>query len=493
MRRKLSAFLVLSAILTPSLGAGLEEAWKVYLAQADQALLSSKYQEAIGYYLKGIFFAPPSEIPKTWDDLGYAYLQMRSLKDAVEYCQRALARHPDKYDLHLYLALAYLLSDDLKRADQELKCIEQNIYFTEGWVEKALGFKPKNKQGEEVSREQLERLKKEKGIGLVRDTSSSVTVNLDAFDERNEAAFYFIRGLVDTQRGHRNQAQEMFRAAVEAGYDPEAVRFGQSHSPREIPFRIFHRIWGHDNRLALTLHEKFLKQVEGGHIEESIRTLREALEVYAQSFELNYNLAILSYDLHNLDQAEISCARALWFKESDPAAHELMGNIYFNRKAYDRALLEFRRVVEIDKRNATGHFNLGSAYSLLGDSVLAETHWKKAVACDPAGRKGGKAQPGAEISLRYSSLVKKTPIAHKAHLALGDLYSGQGRPDMAITEFEASAWLKPEDPEPYWHLGKLYLEQKETDKALACLKKYLYLGGKNEHEATQLLDSIIKK
>jgi tetratricopeptide (TPR) repeat protein len=491
MRRKLLAFLVLSAVLTPFLGAGLEEAWQIYFAQADQALLSSKYQEAIGYYLKGIFFAPPSEIPKTWDDLGYAYLQMRSLKDAVEYCQRALAWHPDNYDLHLYLALAYLLSDDLKRTDQELKCIEQKIYFTEGWVEKALGFKPKNKQGEEVSREQLERLKKEKGIGLFPDTSSSVTVNLDAFDERNEGVFYFIRGLVDAQTGDRKQAQEMFRAAVEAGYDPEAVRLGQTHPPREIPLRIFHRIWEHNNRLALTLHEKFVKQVEGGHIEKAIQTLQEALEVYEQSFELNYNLAMLSYDVHNLDQAEISCARALWFKESDPAAHELMGNIYFNHKAYDRALLEFRRVIEIDERNAAGHFNLGSAYYQLGDSVLAETHWKKAVACDPAGMNEDKAQPGAE--LHYSSLVKKTPIAHKAHLALGNLYSERGRPEMAITEFEASARLKPEDPEPYWHLGKLYLEQKETDKALACLKKYLYLGGKNEHEANQLLDSIKKK
>lgn len=491
MKPKYVALLLLAGLTL--FGSASQEAWKSYFDRADQALLAANYQDAIGYYYKGIFLAPSDVIPRIWDDLAYANLQTRSLIEAIKYCQKALTVYPRDYDLHLYLALAYMLYDDPRRAGQELMGIEQRIRFGEGWVDEALGLQPKNERGEALSREQLERLRKEKGVGLFPDDHSSLTVVLFAFDERNEGLFDFLRGLVDAGAGDQGKAEEMFQAAIKAGCDPEVVRLGRTQPAKELPFRVHHRIREHGYALARALHEKCLKQLEGGKIVEAVLTLREALEAYRQSFELNFNAALLSYDINDLDQAEISCARALWFKDGDHAAHELMGNIYFSREAYARALFEFQRVVEIDGNNAAGHFNLGSAYSQMGDTARAETHWKLAAASTQAGANGEKPEPAENKGLFYSSLVKKNPVAQKAHIALGKLYSGQGRPEPAIQEFEAAVRLKPDDPEPYGHLGRLYLERKDTTKAEACLKKYLYLGGKDEDEAKRLLDSIEKR
>lgn len=492
MNSRLLSSVLLGVIALTLLGASGEE-WNRYFIQADQALLLQKYDEAIGNYRQGTLHGSSGEDPKTWDDLGYAFLQKKNAKNAIGYCQKALEHCPEDYDLHLYLAIAYFLDHRPEKAQEELRDIEDDVYFNAAWIGKTSGFTVRNTWGDELANEQLERLRWEKGVHLRTESPHSAVLYLDAFDERNEAAFYFFQGLVLAQLNEPARAEKMLQLAVKAGYPPQDVESGRSRAPEEIPLRLHHRLKGHDNGLAWSLHEKFLGQLDQGRVLEGIETLQEALDIDEQSFEINHNLALLYYDLGDLDHAGMYCARALWVREGDAACHELMGNIDFSQNAYNRAVYEFERMITIDPEDPHGYYNLGSTLSRLNDPARAEVQWRKAIDLDRSRATGKSEKRTADGKQGYSVVAKKASVAYLANLALGKLFSGQGRLEQAIAEFEAAAGRRPDDPSPYLDLAKLYQRTKERAKAVACLDKYLYLGGVKDGEARELLEYLKKR
>ncbi len=315
---------------------------------------------------------------------------------------------------------------------------------------------------------------------------------LDAFDERNEAALHFFGGLVCEQLNEPERAETEFQSAVKAGARPQDVQFGRSHPPVEIPLHLHHRLKEHNNGLAWFLHEKFLGQLDRGQLIEGIETLREALDIEEQSFEINHNLALLHYDLADLDHAEMYCARALWVREGDAACHELMGNINFRQYAYGRAAYEFRRMIAFDPENPFAYYNLGSACSVLHDPAQAEILWRKAIDFDRDSLAPEPEKRTTDGKRGYTVVAKRTPVAYLAHKSLGNLYAEQSLVDKAIAEFEAAVRLRPDDASPYLSLGQLYQRKNDKDKAVFCLEKYLFLGGPKDVEARRLLDALKK-
>jgi len=62
-------------------------------------------------------------------------------------------------------------------------------------------------------------------------------------------------------------------------------------------------------------------------------------------------------------------------------------------------------------------------------------------------------------------------------------------------EFEKAIKLEPDDPEPYYGMGKIYYRtakqnEKYVRKAVFYFEKYLYLGGEKEKEVRELLEFL---
>lgn len=417
----------------------------------------------------------------------------------------------------------------------ELEKIEKNIYFDNSWIKRISDYELRRVDGKMVSKEDVKRLKKEKGIHVEKITGRDALVpltiiHIDAFDEKNEAAFYFSQGIVHEMAGNFKRAEEQLLAAMEAGYEEKEVRYqlaslyykmGRSteaeqlldklkkflkeinkdetkksiafRSPNEIEFRIHHRLRNHSNDILPILHDHFLEELEKGKLDESIKILERALDINEWSFIINHNIALLYFDTGELEKAEIFCARALWLRREHPGCHDLMGNIYFYQKVYEKALSEFKRMLEIDEWNAYAYYNLGSVYSVLDDWSAAEHHWKKAIECDKKKLKIGDEKRFTEKGLEYSLIVKIKSITCLSHRALGNLYSRKGMIDKAIDEFEKVLEIKPQGAEPYLDLAILYHKKKENVMVTAYLRRYLYLGGEREKEARKLLDQIKKE
>jgi len=497
-----------------------------YFSQADEEILSGEYDKAITNYLKGMMFTSWKEEAEVFDDLGYAYLQKKEYEEAIKYLIRSLGFHRENFNPRFYLAAAYILSDEIELAAEQLKIIEENVYFDEGWMAKTSGVQPRKPNGKIIKENELERIKNEKGIYLEKKSASKIIIHLDAFDERNEGAFYFAQGVVYKINEEYNEAQRKFFAALEANYDEREVRLQLANlylkqnkkneaeeqlkkiSSRVIPFpdlhptkfEVHHRLKYHDNHLIAALHGTSLKELLKGKIDEAIKALEKSLVVNERSFLVNHNLAMLYYDIEKIEEAETYCARALWYKDihkvskNDAAGcHDLMGNIFYDQKKFDKALLEFKDMLEIDKKNATGHYNLGITYYALGDKQNAEQKWRKAIEYENIAAKSEKERAISKSEVDISVVVRKKSASFMSHMALSRLYLDQNLIEKAAEECEEAISLKPSNPQPYLTMAKISIKKEEIEIAASYLNTYLFLGGKKGKEMYSLLNLIEKR
>ncbi len=497
-----------------------------YFSQADEEILSGKYDKAISNYLRGMMLTPWREKAEVFDDLGYAYLQKKEFEKARKYLIQSLGFHRANFNPRFYLAASYILNNEIELATEQLKIIEENVYFDQSWLAKISGLTARKPKGKIIKTNELERIKKEKGIYLEKKSASKIIIHLDAFDERNEGAFYFAQGVVYKINEEFGEAQRKFFEALKANYDEREVRLQLANlylnqnkkdeaeeqlkkiSSRVIPFptlspvkfKIYHRLKYHDNHLIAALHGTFLKELEKGKLDEAIKVLEKAFVVSEQSFLVNHNLALLYFDTEKIEKAETYCARALWYKDFDKVSkevaagcHDLMGNIFYHQKRYDKALLEFKDALEIDERNAISHYNLGIAYNALDDRQNAEQKLRKAIEYDQVTAKSKKERVISKSELDVKVVVTLKSISFMSHMALSQLYLDQNLNEKAAEECWGAISLKPSNPRPYLTLAKISITKEDIEKTVSYLDKYLYLGGKKNTDVYNLLNLIKKR
>ena len=528
-----------------------------YFNMADRLILAHDYRKAIDQYFKGIATYPGRtrnsgrQRTHVWDDIGYAYLQLGDFKKAVDNLNNALSLHPFNYNAHFYLAVAHQLNKDYDLAQIELTMIENDIFFNERWIDSSDIFRKRN--GRVLDRDELIRVKNERGVFLERIDIGEVIVHLDAFDEKNEGAFCYVQGMCFREKGELLKAEEKFHRAMEAHYDEvearlrlaelfiEQGRFEEAEvqlnqvrkieednedavglmkfvhdriiliakAPSSRKIDLHHRLKDHDNTLLAEWHYKFFEVLKEGRIKDSISVLEEALKVDERSFVINHNLALTCYDVAKLSdphteylaKAEYYCARAIWmndFKyvsnEHEAGTHDLMGNIHFYQSRFSDAKKEFLKSLEIDPNDPIVLCNLGMAYFNLNDWVRAAQEWKKAIESEKSYmRPKEKGEKGSDDELQYVVTVLRKPISHRAHMYLGMLYRKQDLIDKSLGHYENAAAIEPENPEPYLDLGKIYQMKGDEEKALEFYEKYLYLGGKDVEETQKLIDSLKKQ
>jgi len=142
-----------------------------------------------------------------------------------------------------------------------------------------------------------------------------------------------------------------------------------------------------------------------------------------------------------------------------------------------------------------GHYNLGCAYWAIDDKKNAEKEWKDAIKYEEEMKRMEKRGEVSKDQLDVSLIVLYRPVVCRAHKSLGWLYLERNLKDKALKEFERALKLEPEDPEPYYEIGKIYEEKSEHEekyvrKAISYYERYLYLGGEKEAEIKERLKSL---
>ena len=101
----------------------------------------------------------------------------------------------------------------------------------------------------------------------------------------------------------------------------------------------------------------------------------------------------------------------------------------------------------------------------------------------------GGVQPGLNMGgnagvfdsiLKHEEEVRKDPQNLEAWAHLGNLYFDVDQPEKAVQAYEKSLALKPEQPDILVDCGVMYRELKQYDKALEYFRKALLLNPKHE-------------
>ncbi len=243
------------------------------------------------------------------------------------------------------------------------------------------------------------------------------------------------------------------------------------------------------NHIISVMNETALSLLKSGHLGKAIGLIRIFLEIHDLSPDLNYNLANFYRMNNDLGKAMKYAWRATELKKDFRDAYDLVGNIFFKLGDYENSIMAYQKVMDIGPRDALSYYNLGCVYSAIEDLDNAEENWKNALSREKV-RAVKRKEETSKDELTRTVTVFKSPVSAKAHDALGRLYLQQNQSEKALEHFQKAVEIEPGKPELYYEIGKIHLDQKNTKKAIYSFEKYLYLGGKEEKKVKEILKSI---
>ncbi|MDH4218375.1 MAG: tetratricopeptide repeat protein [Candidatus Aminicenantes bacterium] len=441
---------------------------------------------------------------------------------------QALKEGYDETNVRYLLIYSHIKLKDYKEANEELnnllekKEMNEKDAFIKGYVNYMQGLEDKAvslfTKAQEINPDLIEAKKNlacicynnfkwEKAIELWKSVIDKIPEDFESNLNLGRASFHL--GRLEEAR----QQFEMLKISVPV----------QKYSPKKIPLvfipwedwthfnieyqvnyeallkqRNLERLKKTEERIrrhaAIFLNEKsfFLLRKEG-NVEETIKILNFAKEIDETSFFVNYNLGQLYLNSGNMEKAKECALQSIKYKKNFLEAHDLLGNVYFKEGMYENALKEFNKVIEISESDEQGHYNLGCAYWALKAWEKAEEEWIKAIECDAGPVRNEKEKKYTRDGLGFSLIVRKRPVAYRAHISLGSLYKGERRLENAIREYEKAIKREPNNPEAYFELGSIYFDRNSWEKAKFYLERHIDLGGQNQEKARILLNSIRNK
>ena len=192
---------------------------------------------------------------------------------------------------------------------------------------------------------------------------------------------------------------------------------------------------------------------------------------YLEPIQRQYSLAINAYK------------RALELDPDCAAVHHSLGFAYYKEGKFDLARDALQKAIELNPLNANYHYVFGQ---LLEDWTELEGAWEKAIReftrtieLDPSYieawynrgllyEKLGNLENACED---FKQVVNRVPTFYAARHNLGILYIKQQQWEAAEQVFEEILEVEPREPDAHYHLAEIYLNRyDDVDRAIHCLQ-----------------------
>lgn len=279
-----------------------------------------------------------------------------------------------------------------------------------------------------------------------------------------DLAEYFLRRALPDDPQPGDVYLELCRVLAEAGkFEAEAAvcreAMAQKLKVPSFPFQL-------EMARALAL---------AGKDKEAIAAAQQAVQQTAaggdEHSQARYTLAIVYYRLNQLDAAEEECQRLLELRKGTAGqrqVHYLLSGVYSAKKDYEKAELYLLKLLDLDPKDASACNDLGYLWAEQGKNLdEAEKLIRKALELDRAAR--SKRQSGLEIPD-----AEKDNAAYLDSLAWVFYKRGQLREACELLE-QASKLPSGDDPVVWDHLGEVYLELGQRDKAVQSWEQAIRL------------------
>lgn len=173
--------------------------------------------------------------------------------------------------------------------------------------------------------------------------------------------------------------------------------------------------------------------------------------------------------------------------ESRKAKYLEKGKGYLAEQNYDKAVVEFKNVLQIDPKFAEAYFLYGKVEEGRGNYPQAFGLYNKAVELNPdhfearvhlarfylAGGDTAKAKE------QIDAVLAKQPTNAGALLAKAAIASREGKDEDAISQARALIKVAPSETEAYGLIGSIYRKQHRLDQSIEILRQGISANAKN--------------
>ena len=224
----------------------------------------------------------------------------------------------------------------------------------------------------------------------------------------------------------------------------------------------------------ITLGDNYFKE---GKFDEAIIEYKKALEIKPRDDILN-KLGQAHQQKRLAGKSEEQPAKIDTFKskktldempglerEQDLSIEELYdrGISYYDKGMIDKAIEEFKEVLELDPDDIETHYHLGNAYA---DKEMFDE----------------------AISI-YKKVIEKNPEFIDAYLSLSTLYLDMDMVDEAISLCNQAISANPDDSFLCFHLGEAYVRNEQYEEAITAFNKAISINPMDPETQYRLAES----
>ena len=195
----------------------------------------------------------------------------------------------------------------------------------------------------------------------------------------------------------------------------------------------------------------------------SLRVLdwRDDVTLYAQTlaaepddYRLHDALGLAYWIRGESKGAEREWRETLRLEPNSVQTLDSLGALYAQQRRFDQAMPLLEQALRLNPNDADAHLNLGAAYAETGKLDRAEEHFRTA--------------------------VLRSPMNFNGHNLLGKLYFDSNRLGEAEQQFRQSLQCEP-NLAAYDHLGYIYVQWGDRDRAEKAFKAALAMDSKDNH------------
>jgi tetratricopeptide (TPR) repeat protein len=196
------------------------------------------------------------------------------------------------------------------------------------------------------------------------------------------------------------------------------------------------------------------------------------------------NLGTLYSDAGRHEESIASLRKAIELKPAFSDAFYNLGKAYNAIGKYQEAIASYRRAIELNPAFAYAYYNLALAYAACGKHDEAIASYKKAIevnpeyadACYNLGNEYGSIGQHKEAIASYKRAIEINTHFVYAYNNLGNAYSTIGQYEEAIASYKKALELRPDYAEAYCNLSAAYLHAKHYRLAIEYCDRAKALG-----------------